>query len=345
MTTRKGRARDRRGFTIIELVVVVGIIGILVGLLLPAVQAAREAARKAQCANHLGQLMKAVHSFEATHGGFPPCGFWGRPIVAGDYTNGIYSLQCLLLPYLEQNDLYNSINFKLMTSDPVGLERFHHTAATQRIGVFLCPSDPGRGWGTLAPNSYRANIGFGEFRKIGPTYIPMFEGVFDPLGNPGDGTFQAVFPLGEVRDGLSNTLAFSEKPIGSGPDGVYSPFRDWSYHRFSDNVLTIDQWAEACSHLTKVAPELDAGSNWMIPSVRYTFFLASVAPNSPIPDCGYPGSGGYGHGIFAARSYHPGGVNAAMADGSVRWVSSGIRTATWRALGTRSGGEVVDGPP
>jgi prepilin-type processing-associated H-X9-DG protein/prepilin-type N-terminal cleavage/methylation domain-containing protein len=329
----------RFGVTLIELLVVVGIVSMLMALLLPAVQASREAARRSRCANNLGQLIRATHSFVATYGGFPPAAFWGRPLVASDHTIGIYSLQCRLLPFLEQGDLYNGINFSLPTGDPLGLVQYHSTAAFRFIDVFLCPSDPSRD-SALAPNSYRGCTGLGEMKKL-PSggYSLINEGAFAPIDD--DGTFKRTLPLSQFQDGLSNTLAFSEKPIGSSAMGsTYSAFRDWSYLGFSDIRLSADQWAEACSHLESIEPRLDAGASWMMPGAIYTHFYASVPPNSLVPDCGTPAFN-YGLGIYAARSYHPGGVNAAMADGSVRWVSSGVQAATWRGMGTRAGSEVI----
>jgi prepilin-type processing-associated H-X9-DG protein len=243
------------------------------------------------------------------------------------------------LPFLEQGDLYNSINFSLPSGGLLDLVQYHSTAAYRFVDVFLCPSDPSRD-SAVAPNSYRGCTGFGEMKKL-PSggYLPINEGAFAPIDN--DGTFKRTLPLSEFLDGLSNTLAFSEKPIGSSTLGrTYSAFRDWSYLEYSDSRLSADQWFEACSHLESIQPRLDAGASWMLPGAIYTHFYASVPPNSLIPDCGTP-SVNNGLGIYGARSYHSGGVNAAMADGSVRWVSSGVQASTWRGMGTRAGSEVI----
>ena len=157
------------GFTVIELLVVVGIIGILIGLLLPAVQASREAARSVSCKRNLGQLIQATHSFETANGGFPPASSlsvpnkWPEP-----YRNGIYSIQCRLLPFLEQGDLYNSINLAAPTLSlpPHGLgalEMFHQTEASRVVGVFLCPSDPNTAPRPLAPPLIGLAPGSGAF--------------------------------------------------------------------------------------------------------------------------------------------------------------------------------------
>ncbi|WP_435017930.1 DUF1559 domain-containing protein [Tundrisphaera sp. TA3] len=328
----------RRGVTLIEILVVLGIIGLLVGLLLPAVQAARESARRAQCANHLGQLIRATHQFEGVHGGFPPAITFGAPAVGGKVYSG-YSVQVRLLPFLEQRALHDSINFAAPTGLTVeSLQINHATQVFRTIEVFLCPSDPNRSPRPLAPVSYRACSGLGTstWAAAGGRPPDHYGGVFALVD---DGRFRYCSPLSAVTDGLSNTLAFSEKPIGSGAAGVYSPFRDWSEY-FDINTSTPDDWVNACSRITKPVPRLEAGGTWMLFGAVFTEFYASAPPNTSIPDCGGPIYDLHS-GLFSARSYHPGGVNAAMADGSVRWASSGTSQAVWRAMGTRAGGEVI----
>ena len=147
------------------------------------------------------------------------------------------------------------------------------------------------------------------------------------------------YPLGGIRDGLANTLAFSEKIVGSGLGRTYRPYRDWVY--IADGVFELGpehwrgelRWPAPCPHLLE--PRVDGGTTWMSPFVYYTTFLVSVPPNFSVPDCGRADFGG----IFAARSYHPSGVNVAMADGSVRFVRSSIDCAISRGAGTRAGGE------
>jgi len=325
------RASCRRaGFTLIEVLVSIGIIGVLAGLTLPAVQSAREAARRAQCANNLKQIITATQTFAADQGGFPGSSLFrpsdGRPVAA---------MQCLLLPYLEQRPLSDSLNFTIPSYYLADFPPENATATAQTVAVFLCPSDP---YTTAAPygcNSYRANLGLGE-EKITPPSDSMpiavemiWSGAFIPTGRP--------MPLAEFTDGLSNTLAFSEKKVSS---GRYDPSRDWINGGFVAD--SADAWVENCSHLYgEQGAVLTSGRSWLISGGRCSTFFTSAPPNSPVPDCG--GADGGGWGLFAARSYHRGGVNAALADGSVRWFSSGIAVRTWRALGTRKGGEVTAG--
>lgn len=336
MTTCVISEGRRRGLTLIELLIVIGIIAILVGLTLPAVQDAREAARRAQCRNHLRQIILATHAFESARGGFPPCLFWGRPLPPnGGVSDKIFSLHCLLLPHLEQDRLYNGINFELPGGSFTWLEIYQRTSATQQVASFVCPSDPLAGFGRLAMNSYRACTGTGERERRFGELRSINSGVFDYLDHGKDPL--VVLPLSQVRDGLSNTLAFAEKPIGTPTGGAYNAFRDWAYLPANDETLRGEYWLRRCSTLTAVNPRLDSGGSWMIPGVFFSHFYATAPPNSRVPDCGYEGYGT--HGIFAARSYHPGLVNAAMADGSVRAFSSGTAVEVWRALATRAGGE------
>jgi prepilin-type processing-associated H-X9-DG protein len=321
-----------RGLTLIETLVVIGIIGVLIGLLLPAVQGAREAGRRTRCTNNLRQLIGATHQFEASRGGFPPAeSHDNNPVVPKEWVLVSFSPQCLLLPYLEQSALFNAINFRYPSDTEAYILPYQQTAAQTRVELFLCPSDPNSRNGRRAPNSYRACTGIGGI----PTVIDRStRGAFDWIEqNP---TSPHVLRLAEFQDGLSNTLAFSEKPITGG--GPYNPFRDWSFEFDAPPLLTADDWVAYCSNLRTPNLRWGAGSTWMVPGQIYTHFLASVPPNSRIPDCG---KGLQGDGVSAARSYHPGGVNAAMADGSVRWVGTSTTMSVWRSLGTRSGGEVL----
>ena len=329
----KGTA-DRSGMTLIELLVVLGIIGVLAGLLLPAVQAAREAARRARCANNLRQLMLAVHGFEAALGKFPPAKSGRHAIGRLPDTPGVnvVSTQVLLLPYLELGQVYAGFNFDVTCTSIEDLSGPNRTVASVTIAAFLCPSDP-MSAAAAGRNSYRANVGLGEYRyeRKSQMYLvtPIDSGAFTRRSTWLDDA--------EFRDGRSSTLAFSEKPIGTG-SGPGDPFRDW-IHVDRLGMESPDAWLTVCAPpLAGWEYRLDAGRTWVLGNAIQTHFFAALPPNSRISDCG-GGLSVSGEGLFTARSFHPGGVNAAMADGSVRWFGSNVAMATWRALGTRDRGD------
>jgi prepilin-type processing-associated H-X9-DG protein len=342
-----------RGATLIETCISLGIVAILIGLLLPAVQSSREQARRTQCAHHLAQILKAIHAFDATQGSLPPA---ARSHAIPPRANraptsiGIYSLQCLILPFLDQSPLFHSINFDdLSQLEPGAIHLVQATVARTVVGVYLCPSDPHQHIiAPFAPNSYRASRGTGGTAPR-PSPVPGLPS----LSHIRDGAFSLYDhekpQFAQISDGLSSTIAFSEKPIGSF-DGSYHPFRDWSFHPNSffpigfDN-LTADDLIKECSSPISTDPRpptwksWTAGSSWMRPGPIFTQFFTAAPPNANVPDCmvALPPY----VGVFSARSYHPGGVNAAMCDGSVRWFTSSTDRLIWRALGTRAGGEVI----
>jgi prepilin-type N-terminal cleavage/methylation domain-containing protein/prepilin-type processing-associated H-X9-DG protein len=316
----------RPAFTVIELLVVIGIIGLVVSLTLPAVQSSREAARRASCVNHLKQIGLAVQNYESDVGCFPPWMTWRAPLGPGA------SAHSMLLPHLEQASLYNAINFQV---PPMGIGSLapgqpNHTAAVQVVETFVCPSDALAGVQPYGSNNYRVNTGLCGLCPS-PTG-EYYDGAFTPRGTR----------PAEFTDGLSNTLAVSEKLVSG--LGAYDPARDWlaldPRYLPDQGLLPWSEWLAVCSSQTTITRTPDAaGATWLIGGAWFTSFFSGAPPNTSIPDCGV--SYNLGTGVFAARSAHPGGVNAALADGSVRFVSSGIDPNIWRALGTRRGGELA----
>jgi len=313
-----------------------GVIALLVGLLLPAVQAAREAARRMQCANNLRQLGVATNNFAAAHNGFPSfLTYRDLPSPLRGAANRA-SLHCQLLPFLEEMAVFDSINFNVPDQFPSSRALpENETAAGFAISEFLCPSDPSTTTSTTGCQSYRGNVGFGIWPSARTGLASEATmGAFGPTGR--------VLPLAAFADGLSNTVAYSEKRIGSGLS-PYNPAVDWvDLVDPPDPATGADDWTVICSSLPPSAAErgrTDSGRNWLLYGAIYSTFFTSQPPNSLVPDCGSGNVNGVG--IFAARSCHPGGVNAATADGSVRWFASTVAAPTWRALGTRAGGEVL----
>jgi prepilin-type N-terminal cleavage/methylation domain-containing protein/prepilin-type processing-associated H-X9-DG protein len=315
-------ARPRQGFTLIELLVVLGILSILLGLLLPAVQSAREAARRARCAGNLRQMGLALQSYATADGGFPP-GVTFAWLTRNPNLTSYLSVHTRLLPYLEQPELFNSINGSVPAFGLVQLPGANETVARAVLDVFLCPSDPYPRGSPFGTTNYRANLG-------------RCRGCPESEGDGGAFSMRGRHGLQNFVDGLSNTIAFSEKPISA--PARPSPFRDWTLPFVANCHKSADEWVATCSDLANArltTPMLDAGHTWMLANTQFTGFYVLLPPNHRIPDCGcgIPG-------VFTARSYHPGGVNVALADGSVRWVASGISPPVWLALGTRAGRDI-----
>jgi len=320
------------GFTLIELLVVIAIIGILVGLLLPAVQSAREAARRASCTNHLRQLGLALLQYQSSVGSFPPYRLMSVLPYSpppGPLTVSDVSAQTALLPHLDQGPLYSSINFSVPffeTPVPPGYPQ-NETAARVFLDVFLCPSDPLTAQQSYGPVSYRANAG-----SCGQ--CAMGNGIDSGLFTTRGATPAAVI------DGLSNTLGFAEKLVGTADEGAFDPRRDWIEMLdlpLQGATLSPAQWTQLCEQQLLRRPGTGpSGSSWLIGDNAATLFYVAAPPNPQLTDCATHVSG-----VFSAGSLHPGGVNVSMADGSVRFVAQGIDVGVWRALGTRAGGEVI----
>lgn len=332
----------RRGFTLIELLVVIAIIGVLVGLLLPAVQQAREAARRTQCKNNLKQFGLAIHNYESSVGSFPP-GRTGFPMV--------FSAHAQLLPFFDGANVYNGIDFgtaPTFVEPPVLPYSRNVVAATTVMPLFLCPSDVGSIPGnSYAPTNYVVCTGSGT----NPTtrFIRAGDGVmYDPR-------LTSVVKFRDVIDGLSNTVAMSEHLLGSGVaaggDGTAS------IPGTTPPVNPVLQVLNLTVSQTSGGPYTDAkdtspancvvgasgfwsgtrGAKWMNGHFGDTLYNHGLTPNARAFDCG---NLSHSSGLTAARSRHTGGVHVLLCDGSARFVSENINLDTWRGLATRSGAEV-----
>lgn len=330
-----------RGFTLVELLVVIAIIGILIGMLLPAVQAVREAARRTMCLNNMRQLSLACHNFEGGLGSFP-----GLP-----ETSEIgFSPQARLLPFVEQSNLQNLIDFDipLMLGSGGGqfLNPVHVDAAQAVLSLFLCPSDG------ADPVFQNANSGEGTFG--GNNYVVCTGDGTDTNYDTRaatNGMFWQASKVGFARmtDGSSNILVLSESLLGDQSEGsgmVADPQRQMARFRGGGLLDPGMGYAEGdppgrnpdIASVAEASGNFDgrARASWIWGREHMVTFNTYIEPNSQQPDVHRNG-----YGWFAARSQHSGGVNVGFGDGSARFLSDSIDQTTWRSLGTRNGGEVI----
>ena len=317
-----------RAFTLVELLVVIAIIGVLVGLLLPAVQSAREAARRMQCQNNLKQIGLALHNHESARRTLPPLGDY---VTAGSQV--YWSVHVRLLPYMEQGNLHALVAF----SKPLSLQP--HVARI-RISHLLCPSEindrerPDSPTFTHYPLNYGANAGLWHIAQ--------------PPRDRGTGVFlvNRSTQLAELTDGLSNTLGMAEVK-------AFTP-----YLRDGGNPGGAAPVPVAPSEVSSFGGEFKADSGhteWVDARTHQTGFTTTFPPNTRVPhvDNGKTYDIDFNslregrsatlptYAVVTSRSYHAGGVNSLLMDGSVRMITSSIESSIWRALGSRAGGEVA----
>jgi prepilin-type N-terminal cleavage/methylation domain-containing protein/prepilin-type processing-associated H-X9-DG protein len=357
MKIEHGRGR-RGGFTLIELLVVIAIIAVLISLLLPAVQSAREAARRIQCTNNLKQIGLAIMNYESSVSAFPPTTIL---VPCPNGAIGAYKLGCggfqsswsvfaRTMSFMEQAAAFNAINFDLTYSAVDNL-----TVTQTPLSFLYCPSDPGlhiddnslggtfdatTSYGTSDGDWYVWSVNWGPPNSIGPVNKSMFGPTISRK-------------ISSVTDGLSNTLMASEGLIGHlqsrhcGDSSVGSPPTDNLGNPFSptsvpapgpNSTATLAKLISSCPN----PPAPIGHTRWTNGGVYYSGFTTAMPPNQPIDwDWVDENDGGPTYMSLSASSKHPGGVNALFGDGSVRFVKDTVGANTWRALGTISGGEVI----
>ena len=335
------RSNFERGFTVIEVLVVIAIIGILTGLTISAVQRSRESARRLQCLNNLRQISDAIHTFDTAHGHFPPA--WPSQLEKGGVSiSRLYSPQLQTLPFLDQDSVTKSINFTL--SLDLGDAPQNQTAQSARIAVFVCPSETSPVlWGRTGPSSYRANIGPSPYYwESNPRY---------PGGGGGAFPISFVVRAAHFTDGLSQTAFLSEKLMGDDQDQIFTPNRDYWCAGLKVPYPPVDVLIAICQQPPLgVPPHVSTGGHtWYVGTFDSTWYNHSVPPNSAVPGCKVndafptPEQSGLFGGIFGASSLHGGGVNCLFGDGSGRFIKDSINIQVWRALSTRAKQEVVSG--
>jgi prepilin-type N-terminal cleavage/methylation domain-containing protein/prepilin-type processing-associated H-X9-DG protein len=377
---------NKRGFTLIELLVVIAIIGVLIALLLPAVQSAREAARRAQCTNNLKQIGLAVHNYlSANSDTMPPVfiDYWGDGGSGLDVLGNeaqTHSAQARILPYMEQTNTFNSINFNVpsrwegtgwccTSNSPNPPDNgaasgiwgvMQMTALTTQINSFLCPSDPypggsGRmGWTNLgapsrlvASNNYPINIGLNRqlnnWNMNGPTYV----------ASRWDGAFP-VINISSFTDGTSQTVIFSEWIKGTAQEdcgrknGLHCVYQagfpgDNNIGIVPTQGLFAAEWlnAQACQN-NGITRDWGWKGEWWIQGDRQMYSHTQM-PNRRA--CGYSNIGATGGRgditMNPASSLHPGGVNVLLGDGSVKFVKNSVNYIIWYSVATPNGGETV----
>jgi prepilin-type N-terminal cleavage/methylation domain-containing protein/prepilin-type processing-associated H-X9-DG protein len=357
----------RLGFTLIELLVVIAIIGVLIALLLPAVQSAREAARRSQCSNNLHQFGIALNAYHETYNVFPPGAIRGRCGTAGLGIDawGSWSAQTLLLPYMDQQELYSRLNFNVSSYRTDGtclapFRAFHNTTAfLTPVSSFLCPSDPYNHWGTT----------FGS-RFPGQNYLINFGDTLRFFRNSPD--FDARGPFHyesrtqtrDIVDGVGNTIAMSERVKGSntrplrtpgdvftdvGTQNLWPPGQPLGFAVGPAAPGVYDTFVNNCNSfaLTRIGTTrhyVHAGRHWIVGQYTYSFFNTVHTPNSANADCMLgSATGACGefdcNGAFTASSFHRGGVNVLMLDGRVQFIGDGIDRVVWWGMGSRHGRE------
>jgi prepilin-type N-terminal cleavage/methylation domain-containing protein/prepilin-type processing-associated H-X9-DG protein len=360
----------RSAFTLIELLVVIAIIAVLIALLLPAVQAAREAARRAQCVNNMKQIGLGLHNYHQTNDCFPTGAFISHDTTGATRANGSFSVHARMLNFMEQQALYNAMNFSVShRNDQLGTQ-MNSTASVARLNVFLCPSCPPPGYtmslnasttgalnGILAPgNSYFASLG------------PNLEYDGTQTNDPPRGVFQYMGPvigLAAITDGSSNTIAFGEWKIGQGvsanvviptdiafmggpPPGTTRNSATNPLFSMPAGYANVQQWIPLCMAAVQAGGSGRQGQTsvlgqlWASGLVGVTEGMLVLGPNPKVPNCSTGNNSTLENpGMMNMSSYHPGGANILMCDGSVKFLKDNINLPVLWGLGSRARGEVI----
>ena len=360
---------SRRGFTLIELLVVVAIIAVLIALLLPAVQSAREAARRAQCINNLKQMGLALHNYHTANNVFPMGGSANVFALPSTYYqwNG-WSMHSLMLGYMEQQPLYNAINFNFAPGVWSAFGNINTTVVSTKIAGFLCPSDQYAGKSDT--NSYHGCYG------VDVNTCDWVKDASGAMQSTGLFVHWNAYGLQSCTDGSSNTIAIGEALTGDGQGASFGGVTPPSRYRGNLNMAGTDpagleagsqragatvvsngyqnvngviQDLQDCAttFLTPSNTNINdiRGWRWAASDTGFTMFNVLETPNGNNNNgcrllCGYYCETSCSFS-YPATSNHTGGVNAVFADGSTRFIKNSISRMTWWGLGTKANSEII----
>jgi prepilin-type N-terminal cleavage/methylation domain-containing protein/prepilin-type processing-associated H-X9-DG protein len=367
-------SRIRSGFTLIELLVVISIIAVLIALLLPAVQGAREAARRIQCTNNLKQIALAMQNYNTAIGCFPIGQSWATDTASSAYNpaSNPWGHFPQMLGFLEQGTIFNACNFAWSPATSLNIAYYTNSTVTNtQISAFICPSDG------VSPTQATPSGSVFEFNC---NYVGSTGTTINSVGNPTQtATIQQttgifgfdnptrhnvpVYTMASVTDGSSNTIAYSEHLVGGGTGSFTDPYRvSWGGVSQAGAVVKQDAWAvgvpvvaqalRACARFASqnigntAVGYTNAGTSLWIGWLDCTLFNTIAPPNHSqyaFAACDSRGDGALTRaGIVNATSHHPGGANFAFVDGSVHFIKNSISLQTYWSFGTRADGEVIN---
>lgn len=327
------RGVHRAGLTLVELMVVIAIMGILLALLLPAVQATREGARRMQCTHNLRQIGIALQHYVEQSGYFPAIVAPSYVVDGGTVSAHDYSPFARMLAELDREELFQQVNFADQSMGNSDVVVRNETVLRTRISTFLCPSDASTDPGGFGKTNYRFCTGPSPFISPGDNSPQSFDGPF---------TVHAMYKPRDFPDGLSNTMGASERTRGDWTKVFYND-GDYMLAKSPFSVTDPDTGGAFCGSIPGDVPhESRAGESWFYSGLHFTNYNHCLGPNSGIRDCSFLGtdelhfnSQNLVSGAVSARSRHYGGVHCMMMDGSVHFVGNGIDLAVWRKMSLR----------